>query len=205
MFTRWLVPVVLSASALFSACGDNSTASTSTVLNLASTNWATLPPTPSTIPVTTLPGPGVPGQPTAEPTQYTIQSGDVPLTVAKRYGITLDELSLANADTPGYGAFYPGLKIIIPAGATVPQSTLVPSTSLPVTPSQTTTTLAGGGSNCVQGKYKIQDFDLPSTVATKFDVTVAQLDAANANTKGYKNFIVGVEIIIPKSSAPGCP
>ena len=87
----------------------------------------------------------------------------------------------------------------------MPQSTLVPSTSLPVTPSQTTTTLAGGGSNCVQGKYKIQTLDLPSTVATKFDVTVAQLDAANTNTKGYKNFIVGVEIIIPKSSAPGCP
>lgn len=205
MSKKWLVSVVVGATALLSACGNSSTASTSSVLNLSSTNWATLPPTPSTIPVTTLPGPGQPGQQTIEPTQYTVQSGDVPFTVAKRYGITLDALNLANVDTAGYSAFFVGLKIIIPAGAMVPQSTLVPDTSLPVTPSQTTTTLAGGGSNCVAGKYKIQDGDLPSTVATKFDVTVAQLDAANVNTKGYKNFIVGVEIIIPKSSAPGCP
>jgi hypothetical protein len=41
-------------------------------------------------------------------------------------------------------------------------------------------------------------------VAQKFDVTVAQLDEANASTKGYKNFIVGVKIIIPASSATGC-
>jgi LysM repeat protein len=202
MSKRWFVPVVLSASALFSACGNSSTATTSSVLNLESTNWATLAPTPSTVPVTSVPGPG---QPTPEPTQYTVQKGDVPYTVARKYGITIDALILANANTPGYGAFYEGLKIVIPAGATVPQSTLVPSTSLPVTPSETTTTLAGGGSNCVAGKYKILDGDLPSTVAGKFDVTVAQLDAANVGTKGYKNFIVGVEIVIPKSSAPGCP
>ena len=202
MSKRWLFPVVLGAAVFFSACGNNSTATTSSVLNLESTNWATLAPTPSTLPVTTLPGPG---QPTPEPTQYTVQKGDVPYTVARKYGIAIDALNLANANTPGYGAFYEGLKIVIPAGATVPQSTLVPSTSLPVTPSETTTTLAGGGSNCVAGKYKIVDGDLPSTVAGKFDVTVAQLDAANVDTKGYKNFIVGVEIIIPKSSAPGCP
>ena len=34
-------------------------------------------------------------------------------------------------------------------------------------------------------------------MAAKFDVTVAQLDAANVNTKGYTNFIVGVKIVIP--------
>lgn len=205
MSKKWLVPVLAGAVSLLSACGASSTATTSSVLNLESTNWNTLPPTPSTIPVTTLAGPAQPGQPTTEPTQYTIQSGDVPFTVANKYGITLDALNLANVDTPGYSAFYLGLKIIIPAGAVTPQSTLVPDTTLPVTPSETTTTLAGLASNCIAGKYKIQDGDLPSTVASKFDVTIDQLNAANVDTKGYKNFIVGVEIIIPKTNATGCP
>lgn len=205
MSKKWLVPLVAGAVALLGACGDNSTATTSSVLNLESTNWATLPPTPSTIPVTTLPGPAQPGQPTTEPTQYTIQAGDVPFTVANKYGITLDALNLANVDTSGYSAFYVGLKIVIPAGAVTPQSTLVPDPAQPVTPAQTTTTLAGLASNCIAGKYTIEDGDLPSTVAAKFDVSIEQLNAANADTKGYKNFIVGVEIIIPKASAPGCP
>ena len=39
-------------------------------------------------------------------------------------------------------------------------------------------------------------------MAKKFDVTKEQLDAANAGTKGYKNFIVGVKIIIPAKE--GC-
>ena len=205
MSNKWLVPLLAGAAVLLSACGDSATATTSSVLNLESTNWATLAPTPSTIPVTTLPGPVQPGQPTTEPTQYTIQSGDVPFTVANRYGITLDALNLANVDTSGYSAFYVGLKIVIPAGAITPQSTLVPDPTQPVTPAQTTTTLAGLASNCIAGKYKIQDGDLPGTVATKFDVTIEQLNAANADTKGYKNFIVGVEIIIPKVGASGCP
>lgn len=205
MSKKWLVPVLAGAMVLLSVCGDNATATTSSVLNLESTNWATLPPTPSTIPVTTLPGPAQPGQPTTEPTQYTIQSGDVPFTVANKYGITLDALNLANIDTSGYSAFYVGLKIIIPAGAVTPQSTLVPDPTQPETPAQTTTTLAGLASNCIAGKYKIQDGDLPGTVATKFDVTIDQLNAANTDAKGYKNFIVGVEIIIPKTNAPGCP
>ncbi|MFM9037524.1 MAG: LysM peptidoglycan-binding domain-containing protein [Actinomycetota bacterium] len=151
MSNKWLVPLLAGAAVLLSACGDSATATTSSVLNLESTNWATLAPTPSTIPVTTLPGPVQPGQPTTESTQYTIQSGDVPFTVANRYGITLDALNLANVDTSGYSAFYVGLKIVIPAGAITPQSTLVPDTTQPVTPALTTTTLAGLASNCIAG------------------------------------------------------
>jgi spore germination protein YaaH len=213
MKTSWLVPVCVGAALLFSACGDSATATTSSVLNLESTNYHTLPPTPSTVaPVTVSSvvdgGTGVPaGTVTNDVTLYTVQKGDVPFTVANRYSVSLDALNLANADTPGYGAFFVGLKIKIPAGAVIPDpsaTTTTQPTTDPVTPAETTTTLAGGGSNCAQGSYTIQDGDLPSTVATKFNVTVAQLDAANANTKGYKNFIVGVKIIIPASNATGC-
>lgn len=190
---------------LFSACGDGTTATTSSVVNLESTNYNTLATTASTLPTTTVVGATVPvGQPTTDVTEYTVQANDVPFTVANRYGITVDALNLANVDTPGYGAFYVGLKIKIPAGAITPSSTVPTETTLPATPTETTTTLAGGASNCAQGSYTIVEGDLPGTVAQKFDVTVAQLDAANANTKGYKNFIVGVKIIIPASSASGC-
>ena len=61
-----------------------------------------------------------------------------------------------------------------------------------------TTTADPGGSNCISGTYVIKAGDLPSRVANKFDVTVDQLAAANINTPGYRNFVVGTEINIPK-------
>ncbi|MCU1504661.1 MAG: hypothetical protein JWM12_4015, partial [Ilumatobacteraceae bacterium] len=39
-------------------------------------------------------------------------------------------------------------------------------------------------------------------VAAKFDVTVAQLDAANTGTKGYSAFYPGLKIVIPPKT--GC-
>lgn len=76
--------------------------------------------------------------------------------------------------------------------------------------SKSTTTTSGGATTptnsagpCVEGTYTIQKGDIPLNVAKKFDLTVDQLDAANASTKGYKAFIVGTKIIIPKGS--NCP
>jgi LysM repeat protein len=209
---KWLVPLGVGATLLFSACGDSSTAATTTVVNLESTNYHTLPPTQSTAPPTTkVPGGGTgnstPGNTTpqggtsAGAQTYTIVAGDVPYTVAKKFGVTVDALALANAGTSGYGAFYAGLAIQIPAGAKVPPP---PSaiTTPPTTPGQTTTTLKGGGSNCGQGTYTIVAGDIPSKVANKFNLTVQQLADANVNTPGYKGFIVGTKIIIPPKT--GC-
>lgn len=206
---KWLVPVGVGAALLFSACGDSSTASTTTVLNLESTNYHTLPPTESTAPPTTKVPSGGTGNTTPNDTTpaggtsaaeqtYTIGPKDVPYTVANKFGITVDALALANAGTPGYGAFYPGLVIKIPAGAKVPPPTTTPTTQ----PGQTTTTLKGGGSNCGQGTYTIVSGDIPSKVANKFNLTVQQLADANVNTPGYKGFIVGTKIIIPPKT--GC-
>ena len=200
------IPAVIGAALFMSACGDSATATTSTVATIGSTNYHTIPPTLSTLaPTTTVAGAPVPGPPagtvTTDVTEYTIAANDVPFTVANKFGITVDALALANADTQGYSAFYVGLKIKIPAGATIPEPR-PPPPRCATTPGETTTTLAGGGSNCAQGSYTIQEGDLPGTVAKKFDVTVDQLDAANADTKGYKNFIVGVKIIIPAKE--GC-
>jgi len=202
MQVKWLIPVLV-GSALLSACGSSPTASTGSVVatDIGPTSYDTMAPTPSTIPPVT----GAPAEGQTSPTEqeYTIQSGDYEGKVADRFGITVDELRAANVATPGYSAFYEGLKIKIPAGAKVPSAT--PDTTATTAPGATappatsggpTTTLAPSGT-CTPGTYVIAANDLPSTVAKKFDVTVAQLDEANKNTKGYKAFIVGVKINIP--------
>jgi LysM repeat protein len=48
---------------------------------------------------------------------YTINAGDIPSVVAQKFGITLEALNAANANTTGYEAFYVGLTIVLPAEA----------------------------------------------------------------------------------------
>ena len=192
MRSIWIGTAVTVAAALsLSACGDSASSSPSSVFDLTSTNYVVQSTTPSTVPPTTDPSGVVAGE-----QEYTIVGGDVPINVAKRFGVTLDALNLANALTPGYPQFFVGLKIKIPAGGITPSATTtLPGQAGP--PTNTSTTVAGGQSNCQAGSYVIVANDLPSTVAKKFDVTVAQLDAANVGTKGYTNFVVGITIVIP--------
>jgi LysM repeat protein len=50
------------------------------------------------------------------PGSYTIEEGDTTRTgVAEKFDVTVEALDAANAGTPGYNAFYPGLEIVIPA------------------------------------------------------------------------------------------
>ena len=48
-----------------------------------------------------------------------------------------------------------------------------------------------------QGTYTIEAGDIPANVAAGLDVTVDQLNEANANTPGYRAFIVGADILVP--------
>ena len=205
MHVKWVISVLVGA-ALLSACGDGAASgSSTTAVNLNSTSFATLAPTPSTVPPSsTAP---VAGQVSDVVQEYTILPTDTSRQrVADFFGITGAALDQANVDTPGYSAFYPTLKIVIPAGAKVPSATpVVPDTVVGgATPTAdttanaaTTTTVAADANGCTPGTHEITATDLPGTVAKQYDITLAQLDAANAATKGYKNFIVGVKILIP--------
>lgn len=51
------------------------------------------------------------------PGSYTIVEGDYLGKVAKKFDVTVDALNAANSGTSGYGAFYVGLEIVIPAKA----------------------------------------------------------------------------------------
>jgi LysM repeat protein len=49
-----------------------------------------------------------------QPGSYTIAEGDIPIRVAEKFDVTVDELNEANVATDGYSAFYVGLEIVIP-------------------------------------------------------------------------------------------
>ncbi len=198
MKLKVLAPLVVACAAVMSACGESATSST-TVLNLDGTSYSTQAPTLSTLPTVT--SAAVEGQVSDVAQEYIIKETDTSrVKVADMFGITVEALDQANLTTAGYEAFYPGLKIIIPPGAKVPSA--VPDTTAPgVTTGATlapTTTVATNGDGCTTGSYVITAEDTTRTkVAEKFGTTVDQLDAANANTKGYSAFYPGLKIIIP--------
>jgi len=49
--------------------------------------------------------------------EHIVVSGDFPLSLARKYDVTLEALEAANASNPAYTQFIPGQKIIIPAKA----------------------------------------------------------------------------------------
>jgi LysM repeat protein len=198
MKLKVLAPLVVALATVMSACGESATSSTS-VLNLDGTSYSTQAPTLSTLPPVT--SVATEGQVSDVAQEYVIKETDTSrVKVADLFGITVEALDQANLTTPGYTAFYPGLKIIIPPGAKVPSA--VPDSTAPgVTTGETlapTTTVAPNGDGCTTGSYVITAEDTSrQKVAEKFGTTVDQLDAANANTAGYSAFYPGLKIIIP--------
>ncbi|MEK7422732.1 MAG: LysM peptidoglycan-binding domain-containing protein [Actinomycetota bacterium] len=193
------------------ACGGEAATTGATTVKIGATNYVTIPAAAATIPPVTT-APDAPGSQLQFEGTYIIVEGDYPSTVAAKWkvafptlmelnGWTLDE-NLNVPEWPGVGA-----TIRIPAGAIVPgepapstQTTLAgtQATTAPTAATvATTTTIASAETGC-NGSYVIVEGDLPGRVAANFDVSLAALDAANVNTKGYKAFIVGVTIVIPK-------
>jgi LysM repeat protein len=197
MRQRLLALCAVAAVPLIGACGSSSESASSTTQlevarsNVVATSTTSLPATPTS------------GGVTAGPSEYTIQAGDVPVNVARKFGVTLDALNAANANTAGYSAFFVGLKIVIPGGGTQPAAT-TPTATTAATPSATTATTATtlAPDSCQQGTYTIVDGDYPLKVAEKLGTTVEALDAANVDTAGYSAFFAGLKIKLPKKA--GC-
>jgi LysM repeat protein len=197
--------LALGAVAAFAlvGCGEDAAGPRTTLVDIQPSSYVTRPPvtTPPPEAETTLPEDG---RSPVEQT-YTIQSGDIPITVAQRFGISLEELVNYNNETPGFAAFIVGAEILIPPNALLPGATATAGeattggTTGEATAAGTTTTLPPA-SECTTGTYTITAEDTTRTaVANRFDVTVDQLDAANANTPGYSAFYPGLQIVIPCS------
>ena len=197
-----LIGPALIGAVVLSSCGGSESGATQSTLDLsaASTAFVVRPPATTEPPADTLAA----GDPDAivEGTQeYTVQSGDAPYVLVTRFGVTLEDLLGVNEWTDPSQFPFPGTVILIPPGGK--SVTAVTATSDSGTATATDTeatpaeTIPDAGDNCSQGTYTLVDGDYPGKVASKFDVTVDALNAANVNTSGYSAFYVGLEIAIP--------
>jgi LysM repeat protein len=195
-------PVVVGAVVL-SSCGGGETAATQSTIDLssASTAFVVRPPATTEPPADTAGDPDAVVEGTQE---YTVQSGDYPFLLVERFGVTLEDLLGVNEWTNPNQFPGPGTVILIPPGgksvAAAPTPTPDAAGDTSASPGAATETIPDAGDNCAPGTYTIVKDDFPGRVASKFDVTVDALNAANANTSGYSSFYVGLEIVIPAKS-----
>jgi LysM repeat protein len=204
-----LVGPALIGAVVLSSCGSAETGATQSTIDLsaASTAFVVRPPATTEPPADTAGGSDAIVEGTQE---YTVQSGDAPYVLVSRFGVTLEDLLAVNEWTDPSQFPFPGTVILIPPGAT---SVAAPAPSTDTTTDDDgstateteteteatpTATIPDAGDNCGPGTYTIEASDTTRTrVADKFDVSVAELDAANVNTSGYSAFFPGLEIVIP--------
>jgi len=198
-------PALIGAVVLSSCGGGESGATQSTIdLSAASTAFVVRPPATTEPPTDTL-ADGDPDAIVEGIQEYTVQSGDAPYVLVTRFGISLEDLLGVNEWTDPSQFPFPGTVILIPPGAkSVTAATSTADSGDTSTDSGTdaapTETIPDAGDNCSQGTYAIVEGDYLGKVASKFDVTVDALNAANASTPGYSSFYVGLEIVIPAKS-----
>ena len=195
-----LVGPALIGAVVLSSCGGGETGATQSTIDLsaASTAFVVRPPaTTEPPPDTDTAGAGAVVEGTQE---YTVQSGDAPYVLVQRFGVTLDDLLAVNELTDPSQFPFPGTVILIPPGATSVTAAPPATSTGAATESAPTPTIPDAGDNCAPGTYTIVADDFPGRVASKFDVTVDALNAANVSTSGYSSFYVGLEIVIPAKS-----
>lgn len=195
-----LAAPIVAVGLLLGACGgSDSGGATTATLPLGTspdTNYLTIPPA-TTPPETTDPATTDTAAGTEGVTQYTIQSGDIGIAIAKKFGITLQELEEANGWADASKELpYPGKSINIPAGATQQGDSGDTDTGGSST-GETGDTIPPSGDNCGEGKYTVKAGDIPNSVAADFGVSFDRLQAANPSIDFLTTFSVGLEIVIP--------
>ena len=197
---------------LLSACGDDGGSAQQTV-NIQPSTYSTIVSTTAAAAGAPASG-GAAGDTVAGTQVYKVQQGDFLGAIAEDFGIPPESIAAFNRWEDGVQhMLHPDQEINIPPGAQVPSadddeeddsgddedSEETDSDSDSGEPEETEdpdepATCPNGDP---QGTYTIEDGDIPALVAQSLDVTVDQLDDANANTQGYSAFIVGVEILVP--------
>lgn len=195
-------PIVVGAF-LLASCGaaDNGATQSTIDLSAASTAFVVRPPATTTPPTDSVAA----GDVVSTEQEYVVQAGDTPIGVANKFGVDVADLIAYNEW--GVNQFaYPGDTIKIPPGGTVPGATEAASTDDASATADAGTSAPAGtipdaGDNCAQGDYTIADGDYEGKVATKFDVTVDALRAANTSTTNYSSFYPGLVIVIPAKTS----
>jgi LysM repeat protein len=194
-----------------SACGDDEPDAEAMIIQPSS--YSTIVST--TAPAAAAASGDTPAGGTVAGTQvYIVQSGDFLSGIADDYGIPPESIAAFNDWEDGLQhAIHPDQTINIPPGAQVPdpsdddededdsESDEGEDTQDESSDDQTEETQDLDDPRCAdgsrQGIYTIEAGDIPANVARGLDLTVDQLNEANANTPGYRAFIVGADILVP--------
>ena len=210
----WLGGSLVAAVAL-SACGDDGGSTQPSIIIQPST-YSTIVSTTAPAAASASNGGGATGGTVAGTQVYEVQSNDFLGAIADDFGIPPESIANFNDWDDGVGhMLHPGDTINIPPGAQVPsaddEADEDEDADADEETSDTTEEDAADSDDeaaddddeprCAdgdpQGTYTIKAGDLPATVAESLDVTVDQLDEANANTSGTPGFVVGIEILVP--------
>ncbi len=187
-------PIVAGALVLASCGSDATSGASASTINLDATNYIVKDPVTTTI--ATLP---TEGEATTGSQVYVVQSGDYAIKVADQFGVPLEDLLNFNGWATGQEFPFPGEEVKIPPGGTAQAEVVDAAAGDAEEP--VGEAIPETGSNCEPGSYTIEEGDnARSKVASKFDVTVEALDAANVGTNGYSSFYPGLKIVIPAKS-----
>ncbi len=200
-----MVHTLIAASAglvLLAACSSGGGSGSGATTTSASTAFSTIPIATTTT-VAAAPGQGggtadstATGAAGAGGSTYTVVSGDYPIGIAKKLGVTLQALLDANGMTLSSFNLVPGQKLKIPAATAA--STTAPGGSTPAASSSgttvpaTTTTIAPDA----PGTYTVRANDGWSIIASRLGVSADDLAAFNDMTLNSV-LIPGMKLKIP--------
>ncbi len=190
-------PLLAGALVLVSCGSDAVSGSTVSTISLDATNYIVKDP----VTTTTEPLSADPGESTGSQV-YTVQSGDYPLKVADQFGVPIEDLLNFNGWATASEFPFPGQEMKIPPGGKTPGAAVVDvaTPADPATEPPVGATIPASGSNCAAGSYEVVAGDYLGKVASKFDITVEAMNAANSGTSGYSAFYPGLKIVIPAKS-----
>jgi len=183
---------ILSIVLLIAACSSDTSGTATTIVAVGPTDFATIPPAQSTLPIvnTTLP----PGSVGVEQ-EYVVRPGDGPILVSNLFGVNVSELLAWNGLVSSSQFPYAGQTLKIPPTAMVnnPQIVIAPTGS--AKPS------APGCDPRIAGTYKIARGDSIYTIRKKFCVSLGSLLGANGWGSSDALIQAGQIINIPASGS----
>jgi LysM repeat protein len=180
------------------ACAESAASPSVSTVAIQPSSYVTKPVVTTS---STVPGTVAEGRSPVEQ-EYVVESGDYPVLIAERFGVSLDELRNYNDWEDDYSDFPGAGEIVkIPPGALIPEeepeTTASESTNTENTGEESTSTVSNDP--CATGTYEVEPNDYPILVADKFDVSLEALAEANGWTPpDYANFpSAGTTINIP--------
>jgi len=200
---RIALPLLAGGALLaLSSCGDDdSGAAVSTVQIKPSSYVVKDAVTTTTVPTSA--AAGADGKSLAEQSYIVQSDNDVPFNIARKFEISLDELRNYNGWDATYSGFPgkggtvripPGAKFIDPNATTTTAAAGQTSDS---TGSADSTPADGSSGDRCHPTYEVQAGDAPLVITRKFDITIEQLNAANASTPNWPNLYTGRSISLP--------